>query len=166
MTALPSDSILMKLFHQKTTDRELAEIYGVTVQAVNMRIVGLGLRRRPFSQEANRLITQRWSIKPAKETSHHKAHAIKALRIYLRKRLGDTDLSAKQVRLADAWETGLRSRNEVLCYDRDTEAGWFYRPRRPEDGRLVIDWPEDMPRPERVDLEALELPETPAEANN
>lgn len=154
-----TDALLVKLFHLDKSDAEIAEQFGITVQAVSKRRMKLDLVRKPVSRQVNEWLATRWKVfSPQEGTGHHNRYSAKALRVWLRRRLGDTTLSAKQVEMADRWERRLRRDNIVLCYDPDTEEGWYYRPRTPADNRLVIDWPRDLPFPDERFRRALELP--------
>jgi hypothetical protein len=154
-----TDAILVKLFHLGKTDREIADQYGVTVQAVSKRRVKLDLIRKPVSRQVNEWLATRWQVfSPQEGTGHHNRYSAKALRVWLRRRLGDDTLSAKQIDMADRWERRLRREGTVLCYDPTTEEGWYYRFRTKADNRLVIDWPRDLPFPDERFRRALELP--------
>ncbi|MEU9258990.1 hypothetical protein AB0D68_10950 [Streptomyces sp. NPDC048212] len=155
-----TDPLLVKLFHTGSTDKEIAEEYGISVQAVSKRRMKLGLIRKPVSRQVNDGLSWRWERiwSPKEGTGHHNAYSAKALKVWLRMRLGDTSLSAKQQELARQWENKIRASNQVLCYDPDTPEGWFYRPRKPEDGRRVIDWPKHLPYPSEGFKKALDLP--------
>jgi Zn-dependent peptidase ImmA (M78 family) len=160
-TLLPPDHELVKLYHRDVSDKEIAKEYGVTVQAVNKRLSKLGLFRKPISKQVNEALATRWSIWAPKEgTGHHNRYSAKALKVWLRRRLGDDTLSKAQLLLAERWERRLREHNEVLCYDPDTVDGWYYRPRTPQDGNRVIDWPKAIPFPDERFRRALELPPT------
>jgi len=156
---LPPDPLLLKLVRSGLSNKEIARRYGVSHQAVSKKVRALGMRRRPVSDEVNAGLRQRWDIysNPGKD-SHHSRHSAKALKAWLRYRLGDPKLSDKQLTLAKTWIRELRERDEVLCYDRDLPDGWYYRPRRPEDDRLIVDWPADLPFPDERFRKALELP--------
>ncbi|MFE7752126.1 hypothetical protein [Streptomyces sp. NPDC057428] len=160
MAKLPSDAVLKKLYDLGVTDKELAEQYGVTVQAVNKRFHKLGLPRRPtIVRRVNEALGQRWDLNHSKGRHHHAKYAGKALKAFLRRQLGDDELGPTERHRAQQWEARMQAGHEVLCYDPDTEDGWYYRARRPEDGRMVIDWPEDWPvQPDPEFREALELP--------
>lgn len=155
---LPSDDVLMDYYHEGMTDREIADLHHCTVQAVNKRFHKMGVTRlSPENTRANALIRHRWpDIYYSQDSdSHHAADASKALRVWLRRRLGDKTLTAKQVGMADRWERGLRERNEVLYYSSE---GWFYRARRPKDGQRVIDWPANMSYSDKELVNLLDLP--------
>lgn len=157
---LPADDELVGLYHAGLSDREIAEMYGVTVQGVNRRWRKMGMSRlSPENHRVNDLIRVRWTIRSSKDSdSHHAAHPSKALRAWLRWRLGDKTLSREQVQLGRAWADELRERGEVLCYNRDIEGGWYYRRRTPEDGQRVIDWPDSLNYPDKELVALLELP--------
>jgi hypothetical protein len=157
---LPPDPVLLKLVRSGLSNSEIARLYGVTPQAVSKKVLALGIRRLPVSDEVNAGLRQRWGdiySNPSSD-SHHLTHPAKALKIWLRYRLGDSKLSQDQVSLAKAWIRGLSERDEVLCYDRDHPGGWYYRPRTPADNRLIVDWPESIPFPDERWRKALELP--------
>jgi hypothetical protein len=160
---LPSDDVLMDYYHEGLTDREIATLHHCTVQAVNKRFHKMGVTRlSPENTRVNALIRHRWpGIYYSQESdSHHAADASKALRVWLRRRLGDKTLTKNQVGMADRWERGIRERNEVLCYGPE---GWSYRPRKKKDGQRVIDWPESMHYSDKALVELLDLPtEVPA----
>ncbi|KQX43529.1 hypothetical protein ASD97_26000 [Streptomyces sp. Root63] len=154
-----TDALLVKSFHRGLTDKAIAEEFGISVQAVSKRRMKLGLVRKPISRKVNEGLAARWSIWAPKEgTGHHNAYSAKALKVWLRMRLGDATLSAEQKNLALQWEGRLRDRETVLCYDPNRSEGWYYRPRTERDGRLVIDWPGDLPFPSEEFKRALELP--------
>lgn len=158
---LPSDDVLMDLYHEGLSDREIAELYHCTYQAVNKRFHKMGVARlSPENTRVNALIRHRWGniYYSQGSDSHHAADPSKALRVWLRRRLGDKTLTPNQVHMAERWERTLRERNEVLCYGSE---GWFYRPRRTRDGRRAIDWPSQLGSPDRELFDLLNLPEMP-----
>jgi hypothetical protein len=157
-----TDALMVKHFHTGQTDKQIAEQYNISVAAVSKRRMKLGLIRKPVSRQVNEALAERWKIwAPKTGTGHHNAYSAKALKVWLRLRLGDDSLSEKQRDLAAQWERLLRERNEVLCYDPDTPEGWYYRPRTVDDERRVIDWPEELPYPSEGFKRALELPPQP-----
>ncbi|MFE4692917.1 hypothetical protein ACFRH6_23055 [Streptomyces sp. NPDC056749] len=146
MAKLPTAAELKKLFDQGWTDRQLAEAYGVTVQAVNKRRQRITGGVLPVAQRVNAGLALRWKIYTTRgNDSHHVQHASKSLRAFLRRQLGDAELSSQQLALAARFEHRLRSAQTVLCYGPD---GWAYRPRTTADGRRVIDWPDSVPYPD------------------
>jgi hypothetical protein len=161
---LPDDPVLVRLFHKGVSDKQIADEYHVSVQAVNKRLTRLGLRRKPVSRQVSEYLSVRWKVHtvPRGGTSHHNLYSARRLREWLRLRLGDDQLSDEQKHRAQVWEERLRREGLVLCYDPEREDGWYYRPRTPADGRLAIDWPEDLPFPDERFRKALEIPPEPA----
>lgn len=154
-----TDPTLVKLFHMGQTDKQIADTYGISVQAVSARRMRLGLVRKQISRQVNEGLAARWTIHTTQgRGSHHNLHAAKCLKVWLRLRLGDESLSEVQVQQAEGWAAELHQRNEVLCYDPEVPGGWYYRPRKPRDGRLVVDWPKSIPFPDERFKRALELP--------
>ncbi|MFD7015906.1 hypothetical protein [Streptomyces sp. NPDC059928] len=160
MTKLPTDAEMAKLFHLGVTDAEIAQEYDVTVQAVNKRFVKMQLRRKPIALRVNELVKSVWDVKTSRTgPSHHNAYILKNLKVYMRVQLGDT-ASEAQRREAD-WLIGRLIRDDVVIdYDADTEHGWAYVPRKPQDGRRIIRWPEGKELPEADLQRAMELPDT------
>lgn len=154
-----TDPLLVKLFHRGDSDKAIAAEFGISPQAVAKRRMKLNLVRKPVSRQVSEYLAHRWTIYTKQyEHSHHNAYSAKRLREWLRWRLGDDKLSKDQLHRAKVWEERMRRENLVLCYNPETVEGWYYRDRRPEDGRLVIDWPKGLPFPDQKFKRALELP--------
>jgi hypothetical protein len=161
VSKLPSDYELLKMRHRGLNDEQIAAQFGATKQAVNKRLVKHE-RVRPVSTRVNEFLRYRWEIFQTQGTdSHHNRYSAKRLKEWLRWRLGDQTLSEDQLRRARVWEERLRREDIVLCYDRDQPEPWYYRAREKRDGRLVIDWPEELPFPDDKLRTALELPPAP-----
>ena len=154
-----TDDDLIEHFRAGLNDREIGDLFGVTRQAVQSRRKKLGLERNPVWRKVNELVKYRWEIylTPDKD-SHNRQWPIMRLREWLRYRYGDNSLSPQQLHLSRSWVIERIDRDEVLCYDKDGPQPWYYRPRRPEDGRLLIDWPTDLAFPTRRARLALEVP--------
>ncbi|MFG2228017.1 hypothetical protein [Streptomyces sp. NPDC048644] len=158
MTKLPSDAELTKLFHLGVSDIDLADEYGVSVQAVNKRMVRMGLRKKPIALRVNELVKSIWDVKTSRSgPSHHNAYVLKNLKIYMRGRLGDR-VSETQRRDAD-WLIGRLIRDNTVIDYAGAEGGWRYVPRDPSDGRRVLRWPAGKPLPEADLQRAMELPD-------
>lgn len=155
-----TDEDLIEQYHAGLNDREIGDLFGVTRQAVQLRRKKLRLERNPVWRKVNELVKYRWDIyiTPDKD-SHNRQWPIMRLREWLRYRYGDGSLSPQQLHLSRSWVIERIERDEVLCYDMHKTQPWYYRPRRPEDGRLLIDWPADLPFPNRRARQALEVPE-------
>lgn len=161
MAKLPPLMELMEHFHKGLTDPEIAEMYGVRRQAVSKAFRDYGVVRFPVKERVGNLLRDVLGVQwhGEKRGSHHQLAAAKYVRSYLRWRLNDPSLSDRQVTDAKVWCERLKRDEVVLGYDPTTEKGWFYRPRTPEDGRLVLAWPAGKELPQEPDLrQALELP--------
>jgi hypothetical protein len=163
MTKLPSDAELTKLFALgQLNNREIAERYGVTPQAVNKRFQKLGLERRPFANDANAEIAKVWKVQATQEAgSHHAMFPIQALRLWLRIRLGDRELSMRQRRDALNFEKRVREKNVVLAYDPEKEQPFSWEPREPRDDRLVVRYPREKGAPPLDELKLFRVPDVP-----
>jgi hypothetical protein len=161
VTSLPSDAELLKLFLLGREDWELAQEYDVTIAAVNKRRIALNMRKKPIAHAVNELIP--WEVKTARRgPSHHSNSRFQGLKVYLRKRLGDQGLSARQAADADRFERRVRRDGVVLDYDPGSDQGFHFRRRRAEDGRRVLAWPPDVELPSGAELQALDLPDEEA----
>jgi hypothetical protein len=165
MSKLPSDAELTKLFVLgQMNNREIADTYGVTPQAVNKRFQKLGLERRPFSNDASAEIAKVWRVHATQEAgSHHAMFPIQSLRLWLRLRLGDRELSNRQRRDALNFEKRVREKNVVLAYDPDKEKPWSWEARQSRDDRLVVRYPYEKGSPPLADLKLFRLPDVPSE---
>jgi len=159
---LPDDADLVKMFHLGRTNREIAEAYGVTVQAVDQRYAAMGLQRRPIVNQVAHLLAPLQIISHNTGESHHNEWSMRLLRVYLRRQLGDRTLTEKQLNQARVFEEKIRDKGLILCYYRERHRGWVYEPRAASDGAMVVRWPEDAPRPEGNALRVLSLPCEPA----
>ncbi|WP_333745391.1 hypothetical protein [Streptomyces sp. IBSBF 2950] len=165
MTKLPSDAEMTRLFVLgQLNNREIAEMYEVTPQAVNKRFQKLGLERRPFANDANAEIAKVWKVEATQEAgSHHAMFPIQSLRLWLRLRLGDRELSDRQRRDAMNFEKRVREKNVVLAYDQTKDKPFSWEPRTPRDDRLVVRYPESKGKPPLAELSRFRLPDVPVE---
>jgi hypothetical protein len=165
MTKLPSDAEMTKLFVLgQLNNREIADKYDVTPQAVNKRFQKLGLERRPYSNDANAEIAKVWRVVATQGAdSHHAIFSIQTLRLWLRLRLGDRELSDRQRRDALNFEKRVRERNVVLAYDPEKEKPFFWVPREARDDRLVVRYPKEKGAPPLDELARFRLPDVPSE---
>ncbi|MGK5496379.1 hypothetical protein [Streptomyces sp. URMC 125] len=160
MAVLPGNAELAKLFNQGLSDQQIANRYGTTRQAVNLRLQNMGLRRTPeMIVKVNDLVP--WNVKSVRDEEgpgHHTAYPLETLKLYLRRRLGDPDMSKRQ--LADARRFLKRLRKHpalILDYDRSRSTGFFWRERTPEDCALILAWPAHVPK-DRPHMDLLEPP--------
>ncbi|MFE9999817.1 hypothetical protein [Streptomyces avermitilis] len=164
MTKLPSDAEMIKLFVLgQLNNREIAEMYDVTPQAVNKRFQKLGLERRPYSNDANAEIAKVWKVLATQgNDSHHSIYSVQTLRLWLRLRLGDRELSDRQRRDAMNFEKRVREQNVVLAYDPERDKPFSWEPREPRDDRLVVRYPREKGAPPLLDLGLFRLSDVPA----
>jgi hypothetical protein len=66
-----------------------------------------------------------WAVKP----EHRHSHAVSMLRAEARRRAGKT-LTSHMEDMLNVWIDGLNRDGTVVHYDPDTDAGWWYVPRR------------------------------------
>jgi hypothetical protein len=155
MAKLPGNAELKKLFILGVPQKEIAEHYGTTIQAVNLRFHNLGLHRTPYARQAGRLINSIWPERRGRE--HHGRTAELLFRSYLRRRLGDRQLSGRQELQAAAFSKRVTGSGVVLSYDITSADGWMFVPRVDGDGDWVIRRPEEWVAPAGVDYGALLL---------
>ncbi|MFE0773902.1 hypothetical protein [Streptomyces sp. NPDC058861] len=159
MADLPSNAVLAKLHFSGLSDAQIAKRYGVTRQAVNKRLGLMEISSMPEHRaKAHALVP--WDVKTVQYGggSHHTAYPLEGLKMYLRRLMGDPSLSKRQEADAGRFERKLlKNPGLVLDYDRDSEAGFYWRERTPQDGTLIIAWPLDKEKPAE-DLELLEMP--------
>ncbi|MEW1672029.1 hypothetical protein AB0O47_02095 [Streptomyces noursei] len=163
MTKLPSDAVLVKMFHLGLSDDEIAAEYGVQRQAVNWRFMQMDppLHRKPIAIRVTEMVNKIWDVKTDRSgvDTHHNKYAFKNLKVWLRLRLGDS-VSASQQASAERFIRRLIRDNTVVDYDRSSPDGWQLVPRVPADGRRIIRWPAGQPLPDTAMQRAMELPES------
>ncbi|MFJ8041196.1 hypothetical protein ACIRBX_11890 [Kitasatospora sp. NPDC096147] len=161
MARLPSDAELKKLFVLGRSNQEIADQYGVTLQAVAKRLAEQNYYRRPLAAAVvNDILSEAWSILTVDNgPSHHSSSPAQSLKVWMRRRLGDASLSERQAHTADLFEKRLRTRGLVLDYSR--ERGFEWVPRLPTDGHLAIRWPADRAAPSERAARVLTLDPQP-----
>lgn len=116
------------------TNADLAELYGVRVQAIGQRLNrATGGATKGGSQPETRCMP--WTI-----AERHKIFYVpRMLRLLDRRERGDT-LPAEKAAQLDNFLLGLRRLGDfVIYYDREDQRGFILRPRRREDGnRLCV----------------------------
>jgi hypothetical protein len=162
MTKLPDNPELLKLYRDGKSDVEIAEMFGVTYQAVNLRLVAMGIRRAPFRAKVAGILESAWPIEETGRGKFVEKSRHRDLCSFLRVRLGDT-VTSRQRWAAERFERALRQGDCVMDFQPDASEPFPYVPREASDGRLVIRWPEGRELPEGELLEALRLPEGPAQ---
>jgi hypothetical protein len=155
MAKLPSDAELAKLFAFGKSQKEIAEEYEVTIQAVNLRFHKIGLHRVPYARQASQLIDSIWPERLGRE--HHGKTAEMIFRAYVRKQLGDKQLSHRQELQAAQFLRVVTEKLVVLTYDLDAPDGWAFIPREDSDLNLVVRYPEGFRPAEGMNYRVLEL---------
>ncbi|MEV0470731.1 hypothetical protein [Streptomyces prunicolor] len=162
MTKLPENPELMKLYRNGLSDKEIAERFDVTVQAVNLRFSALGIKRAPFRTSAKEILEAAWPSTETRRTEFVHLNRARDLYAYLRRQLGDKTLTPNQLNAAARFERMIREGEVVLDLQPDSDEGpWALVPRLPSDGRMVIRWPEGRELPTGKLREALNLPNDP-----
>ncbi|MER5441140.1 hypothetical protein [Streptomyces sp. NPDC002790] len=141
MAKLPVDGVLRKLAQLGQTDQQIAEQYDVTPQAVNKRLVRMGLRKKPLASTVQEQVKDVWDMAPQKENrAPYDNRQFQALKYLLRRNMGDT-LSDHQERVIKRLLDRIERDGVVLVYDREQRDGWVFEPRTSADGRNVARYP-------------------------
>lgn len=164
MAKLPKNPELLKLYRNGFSDKEIADMFDVTVQAVNLRLSALGVQRAPFRNSAIKILETAWPSEETRRTEFTHLNRARDLFSFLRWRLGDAGLTKRQLADAARFERIIRNGNVVMDLQPDAKGGpWVLLPREPSDGRMVIRWPEGRELPTGELRKALDLPEEPAD---
>ncbi|MCY0963013.1 hypothetical protein [Streptomyces sp. H27-H5] len=147
MTALPGNLELQKLLAAGSTHAEIAQMFGVERQAVTKRVNGWGEYKKGENAPVTASMPWRIADRPDKVRLTNQA-AYRGLRLYLGWRLGEdrkplSERAKKDLRLF------LEKINNGLVLTLDDSQGFVYVDRTPEDGRLVVRWPEGVKRDEK-----------------
>jgi hypothetical protein len=157
MRKLPSNPELLKLYRNGMTDKEIAIQYGASPQAVNARFVAMGLRR--YRQKVTAILESAWPTEETRRGDFVHLNRYRDLCAFLRRRLGDSEMTPNQLRSAERFERAIRDGNCVLDFRPDSDEPWAFVPREESDGHMVIRWPAGRELPEGDLREALDLPE-------
>jgi hypothetical protein len=166
VTKLPDNETLRRYFREGLTDKEIAQAFGCSVQAVNMRFTQIGLERKPFANVAAAILEAAWPRDEFDRSKFSRFNRVRDLSSFIRSRLGDPTLTEKQLHRAERFAANLELNGLILTLDWSKENPWVFAPREPSDGRLVIRWPEGRELPKGPHLEAISLPPAPAEAES
>ncbi|MFG3176598.1 hypothetical protein ACGFZC_16255 [[Kitasatospora] papulosa] len=158
MTKLPDNEALRRYFRQGLSDKEIAEAFGCTVQAVNARYAEMNMQRMPYSNTATAILEAAWPRTEFDRSKFSRFNRAKDLATFIRWRLGDPALTPRQLERAERFTAHLERHGFVLALDWARDNPWVYVPREPTDGRLVIRWPEGRELPRGPHLEAISLP--------
>lgn len=60
MSKLPDNDTLRRFYREGLSDKEIAQAYGCSVQAVNARYTAIGIERKPYSNIAAAILEAAW----------------------------------------------------------------------------------------------------------
>jgi hypothetical protein len=162
MTKLPDNPELLKLYRNGFSDKEIAVQFDVTVQAVNLRLQQMGIKRAPFRAVAKEILEAAWPSTETRRGEFIHLNRARDLYAFLRRQLGDPALTRNQRTAAERFDRLIRSQDVVMDLQPDAPGGpWVLLPRKPSDGRMVIRWPEGRDLPKGELRAALDLPDEP-----
>ncbi|MGW0087839.1 hypothetical protein ACWDWS_02290 [Streptomyces sp. NPDC003328] len=147
MAALPSDFELQKLLSAGRTEVEIANMYGVTQQAVSYRMQNMQIARKGPKAPVTSALPWNLASHPDKRRLVNQA-PFRGLRYFLQKRMGES-LSERAELDLRAFLNRVRDGHVLALIAGD---GFKYVPREPQDLDLVIRWPDDIPRNEKTAL--------------
>ncbi|MFD7257162.1 hypothetical protein [Streptomyces sp. NPDC059874] len=140
--ALPDYADLQKLLSAGLTQPEIAKMYKVSQQAVSKRMV----QRDHYRRGTNAPVTAAlpWDITGRTDKARlMDQRPFRGLRYFVTDRMG-FPLSERARQDLALFVNKVRD-GHVLTLD--DEKGFVYLPRTPEDGQLVVRWPDDPSRP-------------------
>ncbi|MFB8131557.1 hypothetical protein [Streptomyces mirabilis] len=160
MTKLPDNPELLKLYRNGFSDKEIAVQFDVTVQAVNMRLQQMGIKRAPFRTTAKEILEAAWPSIETRRGEFIHLNRARDLYAFLRRQLRDPALTKNQRTAGERFERLIKEHNAVLDLQPGMPGGpWVLLPREPSDGRMVIRWPEGRELPAEELRAALDLPD-------
>ncbi|MET8132869.1 hypothetical protein ABZV24_13085 [Streptomyces sp. NPDC005251] len=159
MTKLPDNQGLLKLYHDGFSDIQIAEMYDVTYQAVNLRLGAMGVRRAPFRAQVASILESAWPTEETGRGAYVEKGRHRDLCSFLRLRLGDPGMTSRQRDAAQRFERALKKGDCVMDFRPGMGEPFPYVPRVESDGRMVIRWPEGRKLPDGELRAALHLPE-------
>lgn len=140
---VPNPTQMRRYVERGLTQQQIADEYekdtGIrcTRQAIGMALARYDMKTvRPRKRHTELLP---WVIR----REHAMANDARMLRMEGRRRLGE-QLREKDLRILEGWMMRLDEQDAVVHYDPDTEKGFWWVPRKPEDGRGLI----RKPRPD------------------
>ncbi|KIE24711.1 hypothetical protein LK08_22740 [Streptomyces sp. MUSC 125] len=164
MTKLPDNEVLRQHYYADgLSDKQIATMYGCTVQAVNQRFGSMEppIQRKPWTNKATAILEAAFPTRPGfKRSEYTHLHRARSLYAFMRWRLGDPTLSARQVGDAQRFARYARDNHVILGFDPERrENPWQWLPREDSDGDLLLRWPAGREMPKEPHLKAITLPE-------
>lgn len=131
---LPDDDKLRKLACEGRTTREIAEMYGVSYEAVRQHLISLGVRPQRLP---GKIVHEQYVPWRHMNSAHQRHILIRRLRDYSRRQQGKT-LSVTNERLLDEWIEYMDGNNPwgvplSVHYSRQDPEGFWTEPRREGD---------------------------------
>lgn len=128
------ESEVLRWFREERTYAWMAQQYREKYNIETVPSMWSNFRNR---RGLDRRITRNDDLIPwAVKEEHRWAYPVQMLRHEAREREGHKLGKTVKAKL-DAWKAKLEEANAVVHYDPDTEDGWFYVPREPEDDDLI-----------------------------
>lgn len=166
MAKLPDDDVLRKFYRDGLSDKQIAQAYGVTVQAVNLRFANMGIQRKPEMNTATAILNAAYPSSEVKRSNYTQLNRARELFAFMRWRLGDKTLTDRQLRMAKGFAAYSEEHDVVLSLDIEKKSPWVWLPREATDGRLVLRWPDGREMPKAPHLKAITLPNPEAESDD
>lgn len=136
---IPGDDQLRRMVERGMTHVQIAEqVSKETGVQVSRSTISAAISRAGLSQRIRYSSTVPWS--PIK-TEHNHHYALEMLRVAARIEAGDKVPAARLDRF-NSWERRLRESDAVVAYRYNSPDGFYYVPRRPEDGDGLIRIPD------------------------
>lgn len=132
---IPSDSILQSMVESGLTHQEIADVISrETGRSVGRSTISAALSRAGLTDRIRYDSVIPW---PRIKMEHNHHYALSMLRLKARI---DADLPVTEENLKrfESWERKLRENNAVVVYRPDSPDGFYYCPRRPEDGDGLV----------------------------
>lgn len=128
---LPDDDVLLKHVADGLSNREIADKYGTTPEAVRQALVKLGIKRGP--ERPNHAHYLPWRVR----SDHVNDLLARRLRTYS-KRMQGKPLTQTESRLLDSWVKFMDGENSLgiplsVHYDRRDDDGFWLEPRQAGD---------------------------------
>lgn len=127
---VPDRLELKRLLDKGLTQREIAEMYGVSRSAIGMAKMTYGLEAGKKRERYMDMIP--WKVRP-----EHRMHwDARMLRLEARRRAGQ-DLTDGQLRWLQGWRDDLEAANAVVMYNPRSEAGFHWVTKRDTDDDIL-----------------------------
>ncbi|MER6382080.1 hypothetical protein ACWDBD_38955 [Streptomyces sp. NPDC001118] len=164
MAKLPDDETLKRHYYvDGLSDKEIAAIYDCSVQAVNQRFGKMNppIQRKPWMNTATAILDAAFpTTEHFKRSEYTHMHRARSLFAFMRWRLGDPTLTARQIGDAQRFARYARDNGVILDFDPGRQENpWEWLPREDADGNLLLRWPAGLEMPKGPHLKAITLPE-------